>query len=188
MLDNNTPVAVWCLAAFLGSCVGLGFAAGYLARRRGWGTWTIGLASTCVALLWPIIVLAAFLLTSSRGPCEPPCDAPVYVFTGIVTIVMPLLFVLSFVLALSGAFVAWRRFRPDTPPNKSLDASGTSGLVSDNVSITWLLPAASTQTLCGFSEFQNARSQTSRNCVCDSLGSFIRKIHRRGSTRSRLCV
>src|SRR5438132_14190134 len=29
--------------------------------------------------------------------------------------------------------------------NKSLDASGTSGLVIDNLSITWLSPAASTQ-------------------------------------------
>ena len=32
-------------------------------------------------------------------------------------------------------------------PNKSLDASGTSGLVIDNLSVTWLSPAASTQTL-----------------------------------------
>src|SRR6266404_2730770 len=29
--------------------------------------------------------------------------------------------------------------------NKSLDASGTSGLVIDNLSVTWLSPAASTQ-------------------------------------------
>src|SRR6266446_3163466 len=33
----------------------------------------------------------------------------------------------------------------DAPYNKSLDASGTSGLVIDNVSVTWLSPAASTQ-------------------------------------------
>jgi len=33
----------------------------------------------------------------------------------------------------------------DTPPNKSLDASGFSGLVIDNLSVTWLSPAASTQ-------------------------------------------
>jgi hypothetical protein len=31
-------------------------------------------------------------------------------------------------------------------PNKSLDASGTTGLVIDNLSVTWLLPAASTQS------------------------------------------
>ena len=30
--------------------------------------------------------------------------------------------------------------------NKSLDASGTSGLVIDNLSVTWLFAAASTQT------------------------------------------
>jgi hypothetical protein len=34
-------------------------------------------------------------------------------------------------------------------PNNSLDASGTSGLVIDNLSVTWLSPAASTQTLGG---------------------------------------
>ena len=33
-VPNNTPIAVWILA-FMGSCVGLGFAAGYVARRRG---------------------------------------------------------------------------------------------------------------------------------------------------------
>jgi hypothetical protein len=30
------------------------------------------------------------------------------------------------------------------PYNKSLDASGISGLVIDNLSVTWLFPAAST--------------------------------------------
>ena len=35
-------------------------------------------------------------------------------------------------------------------PNKSLDASGTSGLVVDNLSVTWLSPAASTQSLYRF--------------------------------------
>src|SRR2546429_4133939 len=33
--------------------------------------------------------------------------------------------------------------------NKSLDASGTSALVIDNLSVTWLSPAASTQPLGG---------------------------------------
>jgi hypothetical protein len=31
-------------------------------------------------------------------------------------------------------------------PNKSLDASGTTGLVIDNLFVTWLFAAASTQT------------------------------------------
>ena len=35
----------------------------------------------------------------------------------------------------------WARY------NKSLDASGVSGLVIDNLSVTWLFPAASTQPL-----------------------------------------
>src|SRR5437773_4480324 len=36
-------------------------------------------------------------------------------------------------------------FLSHSPPNKSLDASGTSGLVIDNLSVTWLTAAASTQ-------------------------------------------
>src|SRR6266849_2780023 len=36
-----------------------------------------------------------------------------------------------------------------TPHNKSLDASRISGLVIDNLSATWLSPAASTQTFGG---------------------------------------
>ena len=113
-MPDNTPIEVWFLAAFVGSCVGLGFAAGYFARRRALGRWAIDLGSTLVALLWPVVVLTAFLLTSSG--CEPspgdPCDAPVYVLMGITTIVMPLLFLVSFVLALSGGMIAWLRFRP----------------------------------------------------------------------------
>jgi hypothetical protein len=35
----------------------------------------------------------------------------------------------------------------DSMPPNSLDASGTSGLVIDNLSVTWLSPAASTQPL-----------------------------------------
>ena len=35
-------------------------------------------------------------------------------------------------------------------PNKSLDAIGISGLVIDNLSVTWLFVAASTQPLSRF--------------------------------------
>ena len=40
-------------------------------------------------------------------------------------------------------------------PNKSLDASGTSGLVIDNLPLTQLSPAASTQTFGGYSFVHN---------------------------------
>jgi hypothetical protein len=40
-----------------------------------------------------------------------------------------------------------------------LDASGTSGLVIDNLSVTWWLAAASTPPLCGF------RSSRRENCM-----------------------
>jgi heme/copper-type cytochrome/quinol oxidase subunit 3 len=116
-MPANTPIAVWVLAAFAGSCVGVGFASGYLARHRAWGAWPIGLGSISVALLllWPVILLVAFFVTST-GHCEPsagdPCDAPAMMFWIIITVFMPLLFVISFVLALSGGIIAWLRFRP----------------------------------------------------------------------------
>jgi hypothetical protein len=40
------------------------------------------------------------------------------------------------------------------PDNKSLDASGFSGLVIDNLSVTQLSPAASTQPFGSFRSFQ----------------------------------
>src|SRR5437773_2567092 len=40
-------------------------------------------------------------------------------------------------------------------PNKSLDASGFSGLVIDNLSLTWLSHAASTQPFAAYSRFQS---------------------------------
>ena len=40
------------------------------------------------------------------------------------------------------------RFLSGPPPNKSLDASGISGLLINNLSVSQLLPAASTQPLC----------------------------------------
>jgi hypothetical protein len=67
LMPERMPIEAWLLAAFFGSCVGLGFAAGYVARRRTWGSWTIGVASAGVALLWSTIVITASRLTSA-GP------------------------------------------------------------------------------------------------------------------------
>jgi hypothetical protein len=107
------PIEVWFLVAFVGSCVGFGFAAGYVARRRAWPAWTIGLGATAVALLWPVALFVTFLLTT--GPCQPrtpsdPCDGPAMLLISIV-MVTPFLFLVSLVLALAGAFFAWWRFR-----------------------------------------------------------------------------
>jgi hypothetical protein len=93
-MADNTSIEVWLLAAFVGTSIGLGFAAGYIARRRAWGGWTIGVGSTVVALLWPIVALGTFLLTTGR--CEPrtpsdPCDGPATLLVAILTFVMPLL-------------------------------------------------------------------------------------------------
>jgi hypothetical protein len=113
-MPNNVPIEVWFLAAFAGSCLSLGFAAGYIARRRAWGGWTIGVGSTGVGLLWPVALFVIFFLTT--GPCQPrspsdPCDGPAMLLMSIRTISIPL-FVIGFVLALGGAFMAWWRFRP----------------------------------------------------------------------------
>ena len=51
-------------------------------------------------------------------------------------------------------------------PNKSLDASGTSGLVIDNLSVTWLSPAASTQPL------SRRRSKGKTDSLSRSLNGF----------------
>ncbi len=48
-----------------------------------------------------------------------------------------------------------------TMPNKSLDASGTSGLVIDNLSVTWLTAAASTQP------FGGSAMETIRLCALE---------------------
>ena len=49
----------------------------------------------------------------------------------------------------------WARY------NKSLDASGISGLVIDNLSVTWLFPAASTQP---FGRLNVHTTTTTLNC------------------------
>jgi hypothetical protein len=57
--------------------------------------------------------------------------------------------------------------------NKSLDASGTSGFVIDNLTVAWLTPAASTQAFGGFTLYEPI-SHTPRfigvdHCGCASV-------------------
>jgi hypothetical protein len=47
-------------------------------------------------------------------------------------------------------------------PNNSLDASGTSGFVIDNLNVAWWPPAASTQTL-GVHRFEIQASSNQKN-------------------------
>jgi hypothetical protein len=55
-------------------------------------------------------------------------------------------------------------------PNNSLDASGTSGLVIDNWSVTWLSPAASTQTFDGvYSSEENMAIESSPRIVSTTV-------------------
>src|SRR5260221_8565285 len=59
--------------------------------------------------------------------------------------------------------------------NISLDASGTTGLVIDNLSVTWLSPAASTQTLgrtCfGFDKMARLIDSNASRCVTCLISS-----------------
>jgi len=120
----NLPIEVWMLAAFIGSCAGFGFVAGVVARRRTWRGWTIGVGALGVALVWPVLILVAFLLTTS--PCEPqsasdPCDGPAMLLMSIIMIT-PVVFIVSFVLALGGALVGWWRFDPKRATEQALGA------------------------------------------------------------------
>ena len=63
----------------------------------------------------------------------------------------------------------------ETAPNKSLDASGTTWLVIDNLSVTWLTAAASTQSLAGFARVAECGSGVTRY---DHRGSLIRDTER----------
>jgi hypothetical protein len=57
--------------------------------------------------------------------------------------------------------------------NNSLDASGISGLVIDNSSVTQLLPAASTQTLYASLSLTNARASRNLRNDCVKLSWVV---------------
>jgi hypothetical protein len=121
-MTPNLPIEVWLLAAFIGSCVGLGFVAGFLAPRRKWRGWTIGIGATAVALIWPVVMFVTFLLVT--GPCKPrsssdPCDGPAMLMMSIIVII-PAVFMTSFVLALCGALIGWWRFHPKRAAEQAL--------------------------------------------------------------------
>ena len=120
----NLPFEVWLLAAFIGSSVGLGLLAGFVARRHNWRGWTIGVGAAMVALGWPIVMLVTFLLTT--GPCKPqsssdPCDGPAMLLMSIIMMTPPI-FIVGFVLALSGALIGWWRFHPKCAAEQALGA------------------------------------------------------------------
>jgi hypothetical protein len=60
--------------------------------------------------------------------------------------------------------VEWSARSTRARHNKSLDASGVSGLLVDNLFVTWLSPAASTQPF-GFYSYER---NDSRNCSRDN--------------------
>src|SRR5260370_17794217 len=87
------------IAFFAASCMGLGYLAGYLARRRGWPTWTIGFASVLIGFLWPIILLVAAMYSArhyERRSASDPGDAPAMLLVSLIPVRFPVLFFLSF--------------------------------------------------------------------------------------------
>ena len=123
-MTPNLPIEVWILAAFIGSSLGLGFVAGFLATRHTWHGWTVGVGATAVAFVWPALMVVAFLLTT--GPCKPrdasdPCDGPAMLFMSIIMI-SPIVFIVSFVLALGGALFGGWRFDPKRAAEHALGA------------------------------------------------------------------
>lgn len=94
------------------SCVGLGYLAGALERRRGWAPQLSVLLSVAIALIWPAIILGATLHGAShyqrRGPSDPG-DAPVYVLMGAILFGAPVTFLVSLLLALGGTVLGRRR-------------------------------------------------------------------------------
>jgi len=102
------------IALFAGSCMGLGYLAGYLGRRRAWPTWTIGFASVLIGFLWPVILLVAAMYSArhyERRSASDPGDAPAMLLVSVITVGVPILFALGFPFALGGGLIARRRFR-----------------------------------------------------------------------------
>lgn len=115
------------LIVFAGSCIGLGYFAGYLSGRRAWPTWSTSCASVIIAMIWPLIAASAAVYGAHhyhRRYEGDPGDGPAMVLVSVITEVVPVLFLLGLTLALFGASLARRKTRSvDSPPNKTRDVT-----------------------------------------------------------------
>ncbi|HKP48124.1 MAG TPA: hypothetical protein VJT50_16100 [Pyrinomonadaceae bacterium] len=93
-------------------------------------------------LYWPWLITDAFGIGRNCGTADDLADKFACIRTALIIdlVVYPtIIFILAYLI---------HRTLSRRLPNKSLDASGTSGLVIDNLSVTRLFPAASTPPLC----------------------------------------
>jgi RsiW-degrading membrane proteinase PrsW (M82 family) len=102
-------VAITVILVFLTSCVGLGYLVAFWARRYKWPWWASGLLFLVISVLWPTIVISYMIFDAHRYLSQNPHDdAPGMVVASTISIGAPLLFFLSLLLAIIGAFVAGR--------------------------------------------------------------------------------
>ncbi len=98
------------IIVFVTSCIGLGYLARSLVLRRKWPGWAGGLMSVAVALTWPAFVAGYTIYDARRcSAAHPHDDAPAMVVVSVITIGVPLLFLLSLPLAAVGSFLARRK-------------------------------------------------------------------------------
>jgi len=109
MMWGRLTVAIIVILVFLTSCVGLGYLVAFWARRHKWPWWASGIWFLIVSVLWPIIVVSYTIFDARRDLSQNPHDdAPGMVVASTISIGAPLLFFLSLLLAIIGAFIASR--------------------------------------------------------------------------------
>ena len=92
------------------SCIGLGYLAGFLVRRRGWPGWSEGVIAFAIAGLWPVIAAGSVLYTGSRYVAQHPGevnDAPAMVLMGVIH-VTPFIFFFGLSFVVLGLCIARR--------------------------------------------------------------------------------
>jgi hypothetical protein len=106
---NWIPFAI-AVIVFVMSCVGLGYLAGFLVRRRGWPGWVLGLMVFAIACIWPVMAVGFVLYTGGRYAAQHPGevnDAPAMVLMGVIQ-VSPYIFFFGLSFTVVGLCIARR--------------------------------------------------------------------------------
>jgi hypothetical protein len=103
-------VFVTAVVVFLTSCMGFGYFAELLARRRKWRGWVSILLIFALAFIWPIFLIVYVIQDASRYlKLHPHDDAPGMVVVSVVEVLAPLVFFMSFPPIVVGAMIARRK-------------------------------------------------------------------------------
>jgi hypothetical protein len=101
---------VTAIMVFSTSCIGLGYIAGSWAGKRQWGAGLGCLMHFAIACFWPAVVVGYTIYDARRHLAQHPRDdAPGMVVFSVISIGVPLLFLLSLPLAHIGMSLANRR-------------------------------------------------------------------------------